>query len=172
MTGKEVNELAMAYLFSGMPISKQDEESLIVKSVVEGVKGIFDVYMPDIRRAAKRYLDDEDQDAFFIALLPVHNKIWYEAYSPYWLLHCKPVTDRDTETEFTYYNDLIDMYWAWKWQEWKKKGEYAVTIMFPPTKGLVALAYREAQESLRNYMNNTAGAQNPAAEKKGALNAQ
>ncbi len=152
MTGKEVNELTIAYLFSGMPISKHHEDSPIVESILESVKDIFDVYMPDIRRAAKKYLDDDDQDAFLIALLPVHNKIWYEAYSPYWLLHCKPVTDRDTETEFTYYNDLIDMYWAWKWQEWKKKGEYAVTIMLPPTKGLISLQYADDKKALAEYL--------------------
>jgi hypothetical protein len=35
------------------------------------------------------------------------------------------------------------MYWVGKWQEWKRKDKWEVTIMLPPTKGLVLLQYRE-----------------------------
>jgi hypothetical protein len=73
--------------------------------------------------------------------------IWWErrqpVYSPYWLKHCHPVSERDDDAGFTYYNDLIDMYWVGKWQEWKRKDKWEVMIMLPPTKGLVLLQYRE-----------------------------
>jgi hypothetical protein len=149
MTKDEANELAKSYLLSGMPIARSDEESPVMDAIVERIKAIFDVHMPDIRTAIKRYLDDDDQDAFFIALLPIHNKIWYEAYSPYWLLHCEPDS---SDPDYTFFNDLINMYWHWKNQLWSKKEEFCVTIMLPPTRGLVNLAYQEARDSLKEYL--------------------
>ncbi len=151
MTREELNNLAKAYLFSGMPISLHDKGSQAVRAVTDGIKTILNIHMPEIKTAAKRYLDDDDQDAFFLALLPYRYKIWYEAYSPYWLLHCHLVTDHDSVTEFTYYNDLIDMYWAWEWQEWKKKEQYSVTIMLPPTRGLVSLQYADDMRALAEH---------------------
>ena len=70
MTKDEANELAKSYLFSGLPIAAGEENSPAVDAVVDRIRSILDVHMPDIRTAIKRYLDDDDQDAFFIALLP------------------------------------------------------------------------------------------------------
>ena len=154
MDKSEVNDIVKGFLLSGTPIAKTDENSDLANDVIDSIRLIFDAHMPEIRAAAKEYMKTEDLDALVLSLLPVHNKIWYEAYAPYWLSHCKPVDDRDTEAEFTYYNDLIDMYWVGKWQEWKRKGEFAVTIMLPPTKGLLALAYQEEIESLEEYYKN------------------
>jgi len=160
MTKDEANELAKSYLLSGLPIAPGEEESVAMDAVVDGIKAVFDAHMSEIRKAIKRYLDDDDQDAFFIALLPFHNKIWYEAYSPYWLLHCKPDT---SDPDYTYYNDLIDMYWHWKHQLWSKKEECCVTIMLPPTRGLVNFAYQEAQDSLSEYLKNHNATGSPVA---------
>jgi hypothetical protein len=141
MTRKEADELAETFLFSGMPVAGSEDPEL--GETVDAIRIILNHHMNEIRAAVKRYLNDGDQDAFFLSLLPVHLKIWYEAYVPYWLKHCHQVSDRDDEAEFTYYNDLIDMHWVGKWQEWKRKGKWEVTIMLPPTKGLVLLQYRE-----------------------------
>ena len=124
-----------------MPVAGDEDPEL--DEVVDEIRLILNQHMNEIRAAVKRYLDDGDQDAFFLVLLPVHQKIWYETYAPYWLKHCRPVSERDDEAEFTYYNDLIDMYWVGKWQEWKRKDKWEVTIMLPPTKGLVLLQYQE-----------------------------
>ena len=110
--------------------------------------------MEEINAAAKEYLETADLDALIIALFPAHSEVMYHAYAPYWLSHCHPVDDRDDTTEFTYYNDLIDMYWAWKWQEWKKKNELCVTIMLPPTRGLIDFQLREDQRKLKEYLRN------------------
>ena len=151
MDKAEVNTLIMDYLLSGMPIAKEDEDDPIMATVIDAIKDIFDTHMPAIRAAAKEYMKTGDMDALNLSLLPVHNLIWYEAYAPYWLLHCKPVDDSDGDNQFTYYNDLIDMYWLWKHQVWSKKEETCVTIMLPPTKGLLTLDYAEAVKSLNNY---------------------
>lgn len=146
ITRKEANELAEAFLFSGMPVAGNEEREL--DETADAIRLILNQNMNEIRIAVKRYLDDGDQDAFFLALLPVHLKIWYEAYAPYWLKHCHPVADHDDEAEFTYYNDLIDMHWVGEWQEWKRKDKWEVTIMLPPTKGMILLQYREEMMGL------------------------
>ena len=83
MTKDEVNELARAYLLGAMPIVRADENGPVVTAVIDNIKQILDLHMPEIRQAAKRYLDDDDQDAFLTAMLPCRYQIWYEAYSPY-----------------------------------------------------------------------------------------
>ena len=133
--------MAEAFLFSGMQTAGDEDPEL--HETVDEIRLILNAYMNGIRAAVKRYLDDDDQDAFFLSLLPVHLRIWYAAYSPYWLKYCHPVSECDDDAGFTYYNDLIDMYWVGKWQEWKRKDKWEVTIMLPPTKGLVLLQYRE-----------------------------
>ena len=148
MTRTEVDALVKDYLFSAMPIAKADEQGHAVNAVIDAIKNILDTHMPAIRKAAEEYATTEDLDALILSLLPVHNLIWYEAYAPYWLLHCQPVSD---DPDYTFFNDLIDMYWLWKHQLWSKREETCCTIMLPPTKGLVALDYAEAVKSLDNY---------------------
>ena len=142
MERHDVNDVIRSFLFSGMPIAKGEENSEMVNAVVESSRIIFDRHKADITAAAREYRENNDLDELLTSLLPAQREIWYVAYAPYWLRHCRPVIDHDDATEFTYYNDLIDMYWAWKWQEWKKKGEWCVTIMLPPTKGMIDFEYQ------------------------------
>ena len=143
-------EHAKEYLLMGTRVKAGDESDLL-KATVDSVNRILKENMKTIKAAEAAYVESDDIDAFTLALLPIHYRILYEAYAPYWLEHCIPVTDHDDDAEFTYYNDLIDMYWAWKWQEWKKKGEWCVTIMLPPTRGLMNFAYQEEKRSLQEY---------------------
>lgn len=150
----DVDEMVKSYLLSSMPISEKDADGPVAKAVIDSIRVIFDSHMAEIKQAAKEYELTEDAEALAISLLPIRTQIWYEAYGPYWLYHCKPVEVSDSETEFTYYNDLIDMYWAWRWQEWKKKDEWCVTIMLPPTKGLLWHQYQEEMKGLRKVSEN------------------
>ena len=186
MEKPEVNDLVMGFLLSCMPIAKADENGPVVEGVVDAIRIILDKHMPEIRAAAKEYITTADLDALILSLLPVRNQIWYEAYAPYWLLHCLPVSD---DPDYTYFNDLIVMYWHWKNQLWSKKGEACFTIMLPPTRGLIALAYQEERQSLKEYLegkennhkrthqingysNHAADKHKQAANKKGAPNGQ
>ena len=138
-------EMAKSFLLSGFRVKETDSGEL-----AQDVQRIMDEEKKRISLAVKEFMSDADTDTFLLSLLPVHYRILYEAYAPYWLSHCRPVEDRDSEVEFTYYNDLIDMYWAGAWSEWKKKGEWCVTIMLPPTKGLMIQSYREEMKRLKS----------------------
>ena len=143
--GKEqAVDMAGSFLLGGLRVKADDSGGL-----VGIIQRIIDDEKKSISKAIKEFMSTEDLDSFLLSLLPVHCRILYEAYAPYWLSHCKPVDDRDRDAEFTYYNDLIDMYWAGAWSEWKRKGEWCVTIMLPPTKGLMIRAYREEMKGMK-----------------------
>ena len=149
MTKDVVNKLVKDFLLSGTRIAKEDEDDGIVKTLIAEVQSVINAHMPEIRRAANEYMTTEDLDALILALLPAHDEIWYRAYGPYWVKHCKP---DDSDPAYTFYNDLIGMYWDWRHQLWRKKDEICVTIMLPPTRGLIDFAFREAQQSLKEYL--------------------
>lgn len=145
---KALND-ARDFLLMGMRIRQDDGGDVIrrIQKIVDEDKS-----KEAVRDAVRIRLSTDDVDAFLLALCPLHNRIFYEGYGPYWLKHCQLVDDRDDETEFSFYNDLIDMYWTGAWQEWKRKGKWEVTIMLPPTAGLLQMAYREEKERLEEEM--------------------
>lgn len=147
---KSVNDLVMSFLFTGMPVSSKDADSPAVDAVVDAVRVIFDKHISGIRVAIQKHEESKDMEALTYDLLPVRNKLLYEAYAPYWLTHCRLVKNHHNERWFTYYNDLIDMYWAWKRQAWMSK-DGCSTVMLPPTRGLITLAYQEAVKNFEKY---------------------
>lgn len=78
--------------------------------------------------AAAVFKEYDLEKALTIACIKIHTRIWYEAYAPYWLTHCKKDGDRIT-------NDIIGMTWDPEHQLWEKTedGRKSVTIMLPPT---------------------------------------
>ena len=137
-------EMAKSFLLGGLRIREDDSRELVstTQQIIDGEK-------KQISLAVKEFMSTGDTDSFLLSLLPIHYRILYKAYAPYWLSHCKPVEDADSEVEFTYYNDLIDMYWAGAWGEWKTKGRLQVSVMLPPTKGLMIMAFRDDVKQLR-----------------------
>lgn len=137
------------FLFAGIRISNKDKDTT-GKEMLENVKAIFNG--DEGRRVQQDAFDNlfefRDIEAFLLPLCFLATKIFYEGYGSYWLSHCRPVSVRDNDTEFTYYNDIISMYWSGEWQEWKTKGKYEVTIMLPPTSGLMMAAYKDEIEKL------------------------
>ena len=84
-----------------------------------------------------------DFERYLRILTPLAKKIFYLGYGPYWVRHCKKVSDRDADAEFSHYNDLIDMFWVPAWREWKRKGRWEVTLMLPPTMKQIKDEYRK-----------------------------
>lgn len=80
-------------------------------------------------------------DSFLTALCPIRNKAFYQGYGIYWAEHCSPVTESDGDIHFSYYNDIIDMFWTEKLHEWKRKGKWKVIAMLPPTMEMINEAY-------------------------------
>ena len=172
MTKDEVNNTVLSLLLSEMMVADGDVDSPEVAAFVEAGKEIIYGHMDAIRQAAKKYMETGDRKELRLSLLPFHHMIRYEAYSPYWLLHCRLITGsnaipdfilgpKDECGDYTYYNDLIDMHWAWKDQQWKSLQDLGdqgkqfdqleqvlqldrkIRFSLPPTKGLIQLRYQE-----------------------------
>ena len=145
---KRIRSLALAagrqFMFMGVRILEGDSYALDqVRSVLSENE------IRDAERAALAVLfSSYDLDDYLTELLPVQLKIYYLGYGPYWAAHCKPVKDKDDEAEFTYYNNLIGMYWCPALGEWKRKNEWAVTLRLPPTMELIREEYRREVENV------------------------
>ena len=175
LTKDEVNKTVLSILLSEMKVADGDVDSPEVIAFVKAGKEIIYGHMDAIRTAAKKYMETGDRKELRLSLLPFHHMIRYEAYSPYWLLHCRLITDfnlipdfifgpNDECGDYTYYNDLIDMHWAWKDQQWRSlqdlgdQGTQAgqtmsvdqldrkIRFSLPPTKGLIQLRYHEEMD--------------------------
>ena len=130
-------KIGRAYIFSGIQLAKGDEH------VWERIRAyVPDNEIADAERAALTVLfSSYNINGFLTALLPVKYKAFYLGYGPYWAKHCKPITDSDGNEEFTYYNDIIDMFWDADKNEWKRKGGQSAMIMLPPTMELIKHEY-------------------------------
>lgn len=130
-------KIGRAYIFSGIQLAKGDEH------VWERIRAyVPDNEIADAERAALTVLfSSYNINGFLTALLPVKYKAFYLGYGPYWVSHCKPVTESDGNAAPTYYNDIIDMFWIPKLRMWKRKDKWQITIMLPPTMEMINEAY-------------------------------
>ena len=133
------------YLFSGIQIAKGD------RGAMEQIRSVLsENEIRDAERDALAVLFScYDFDQYLRSLTPLALKIFYLGYGPYWARHCRKVADKDSVADLACYNDLIDMYWVPEWQEWKKKDEWAVTIMLPPTMEEIRKKYEEVSHEQR-----------------------
>ena len=152
----DASELMKDFLVSGCRLLTRDKDTADWKGFIRATDKITEEWISQggNREVAKVLWKIYDIDAFFTSLLPLHYKIWYEAYGPYWLAHCTPTF----EDEYTFTNDIIEMEWWAKHNEWaavkmedgKKVTDYekGVTIMLPPTQELLEKRYKEDLEAL------------------------
>jgi hypothetical protein len=182
MTKDVVNKTVLAILLSEMIVADGDVDSPEVTDFVKAGKDIIYGNMGAIRAAAKKYMETGNRENLRLSLLPFHHMIRYEASSPYWLKHCYLIagsnnladrgssfiskSDYDTE-DFTYYNDLVDLHWAWRDQQWKSvqpddqldhrsdhqsyqldQLDRKIRFALPPTKGLIQYQYQEVMNTM------------------------
>ena len=124
-------KIGRSFLTMGIDLADGDDGA----RVMDRVRSVLsDNEWRDAEEAALAVLfNTYSLDAYLTALCPLYNKLYFLGYGPYWTEHCKAVTDSDAYAQFSYYNDIIDMFWVEDWHEWKRKCEWTVTVMLPPT---------------------------------------
>ena len=142
------------FFVSGFLADEQDTEG--ITDVIKKKERLVEEweYKGKIKKAYNILFTTYDIEMFLEPLIPLQIKILYEAYGPYWLSHCKPVTG----DEFTFKNDIIDMEWWEGHNEWAAvktvNGEKAVdyekgiTVMLPPTRELLEKEYATEMKGL------------------------
>lgn len=144
------------FLVGGCRLMKRDKDSADWKAFIRETERLIDEWVKDggNKAVAKVLFTTYSIEKFLEALLPIHYKVWYEAYGPYWLSHCTPTF----EDEYTFTNDIIEMEWWAEHNEWmsvkmvdgKKEPDLAKgwTLMLPPTKELLDKDYAETMAGL------------------------
>ena len=137
-------EAAWEFLFTEMFVKDNCE-----KMHCEVIKCIAsDSTKAEIKRALKVLYDTYDAVEYLTLLEPLYIRIMHEIYAPYWLAHCKKVKRGDT---FTYYNDLIDMYWHEEARLWLSKDQISARVILPPTSEAIKESFsREVAAHTKN----------------------
>lgn len=135
----DASEMMRHFLICRCRILKNDEKGMA--DFTENVQRILDEDAGKTSKEAGRVLfSTYDEEKFLEALLPLHYRIWYEAYAPYWLNH---TIQNPMNSEYPYHNDIIGMDWDAENGVWINREDYSFTLMLPPTKELLEERYRE-----------------------------
>ena len=150
---EEARELLQDFLVSGLRIADDDSDW---REVIRRIERVIGEAKRDgsYRLAASALFASYDVDKMLEVALPIRYKVLYEAYGPYWLRHCKPISG----SEYTFSNDIIGMEWWEKNRIWasvkmeggKKVTDYrkGLTVMLPPTMELLDAAYKRDMEAV------------------------
>lgn len=145
---KSATEICRSFLLCGIRILKEDENN----EAIERINMILaeEIARGALKEASRILFSTYNVDKFLEALCPVHERVFYEGYAPYWLKHCTVYDDEEVQTkgggEFSAWNDIIDMGWIAENNIWKKKGEWCVRIMLPPTAELIRREYEDRRK--------------------------
>lgn len=141
----KLSELLPHFVLSGMMFEKHDIEAGVV---CQNAQNIMNHAMQNegfaikARNAAYEKYNITD---ILLTLVPVHNKIIYEAYSQYWIDRCKPVT----VPGYSHYNSIVDMWYNVEKQQWMRQADGVVeyTTYYPPTRELFDEQYQECHRN-------------------------
>lgn len=140
---KDATSMMREFLFMGFRLLKGDEE------VNEGFyRRANEILKEDEEAAAKNashvLFSTYDVDKFLNSLVPLRNRLAYEAYGPVWLSHCQPTLDR----KYPFRNDIIGMDYDAECKVWVDREQNAVMVMYPPTAEMLAEEYEKEKAEI------------------------
>lgn len=145
---KDATEICKGFILSGILILKEDESDGVIDRInmilaEEKAKGT-------LKEASRILFSTYDVDKFLEALCPVHDRVFYEGYAPYWIDHCAVHNEEGMQTMgegvFSAWNSIIDMGWIEEHNIWKAKGKDEWRIALPPTMELIRKEYEERKK--------------------------
>lgn len=145
---KDATEICKGFILSGILILKEDESDGVIDRInmilaEEKAKGAF-------KEASRILFTTYDVDKFLEALCPVHDRVFYEGYAPYWIEHCAVYNEEGMQTMgggvFSAWNSIIDMGWIEEHNIWKAKEKDEWRIMLPPTMELIRKEYEDRRK--------------------------
>ena len=145
---KSATEICRSFLLCGIRILKEDENN----EAIERINMILaeEIARGALKEASRILFSTYNVDKFLEALCPVHDRVFYEGYAPYWIEQCDVYNEEGKQThgggEFSAWNHIIDMGWIEEYGVWKKKDEMCWMIMLPPTMELIQKEYEEAKK--------------------------
>ena len=143
-------EIASEFILGSVRLLKSDTEKT-KSECIDRVKAAIDreVEAGTMKKASRVLFTTYSIEKFLEALLPIHYRVWYEGYAPYWCQHCRPYKGPGMSGRpLTYWNDLIGMGWNSEYSLWEKEKEICWTLMLPPTMELVSREYQQEKERM------------------------
>lgn len=139
------SEIARGFIIGGIQILKADPPETRDRLTSKVAAIINQEKAAGTIKAASRVLFSAyDTDKFLEALIPLHDRVWFEGYAPYWCQHCRPYTGIGASGQkLTHWNDIIGMGWNPERGLWEKESEICWTVMLPPTMELAATEYEK-----------------------------
>lgn len=128
----KTEKVLLQFLVGGLPFKKGEGSE--VQAFIQRVNKILAEEKAagtfrEISRAV--FAEYDPEKALEVAAAKVWPRIWFEAYSPYWIRHCIRQEGGDV------WNDLIEMRWHDEWCIWLAPDGRSWTLMLPPTQELV-----------------------------------
>ena len=118
-------EIASEFILGSVRLLKSDTEKT-KSECIDRVKAAIDreVEAGTMKKASRVLFTTYSIEKFLEALLPIHYRVWYEGYAPYWCQHCRPYKGTGMSGRpLTYWNDLIGMGWNSEYSLWEKEKE-------------------------------------------------
>ena len=145
---KSATEICRSFLLCGIRILKEDENN----EAIERINMILaeEIARGALKEASRILFSTYNVDKFLEALCPVHDRVFYEGYAPYWIEHCAVYNEEGKQTmgegAFSAWNSIIDMGWIEEHNIWKAKKKDEWRNMLPPTMELIRKEYEDRRK--------------------------
>lgn len=142
----DASAVLRAWCFGGLRVIRTDQGG--IDSIIRRAQMICDEEKRggEFKRLGKILFTAYSVDEFLDASVRLHDRIWFEAYAPYWISRCAWNEERKT-----WWNPIIKMWWVPKWNEWVSQEGDRWTVMLPPTEDLVQKQYQEEKASYERW---------------------
>lgn len=125
-------EIAREFILGGTQIKRGEDASECARQIQAIVQA--DQARAEYKAAIEVLFRTYDIAKFTAALIPIHNRVRYEGYAPYWCKHCTPYTGTSYSGKpLTFWNDIIGMGWNEKTGIWYREDESRISLSLPPT---------------------------------------
>ncbi len=126
------SEIAKGYVLGGAQLKKGEDAGECARQMLAIARS--EKSRVEYKRATEVLFSTYSLERFLEALLPIHYRVWYEGYAPYWCKHCKTYTGKSyTGKPLTFWNDITEMGWSEENGLWYREDMDSVSRSLPPT---------------------------------------
>ncbi len=125
-------EIAREFILGGTQLKQGEDASECAQQIQAIVQA--DQARAEYKAAIEVLFKTYNVAKFTTALLPIHYRVRYEGYAPYWRRHCTPYKGISYKGKpLTFWNDIIEMGWSEESGLWYREDRDRISCSLPPT---------------------------------------
>ncbi len=125
-------EIAREFILGGTQLKQGEDASECARQIQAIVQA--DQARAEYKAAIEVLFKTYNVAKFTTALLPIHYRVRYEGYAPYWCRHCTPYKGTSYKGKpLTFWNDIIEMGWSEESGLWYREDRNRISCSLPPT---------------------------------------